>query len=279
LKKIVLFTILCLLINGFINPAKELTDLDKERLKGSVKSVMEMKYILAGNTKDAAKEKIVFQKYTEYDPFGYETGNTIYQDGAVYIVSTYLFGKDGKQVEKNEYSDDGTLNLHVLYKYDEKGNRPEAIYTWGRDRRVADICHNTDYYNEVIQNDLFTKVLYQYEYRGFCTEEKYIKPDSSLSFILSSRYDPRGNLIQFSYHHGNERLSWLTKYTYDRYDNMIESRVFKSNRIVVLSTFKYQFDDIGNWISRKEERQVDVNILTEGLELNNSVTERIIEYY
>ena len=88
-----------------------------------------------------------------------------------------------------------------------------------------------------------------------------------------------GNRLESAYFHGNGRLSWLTKCKYDRYNNLIESRVYKSNRIAVLSRYNYRFDATGNWVVRNENRKVYVNILTAGLERANTVTERIIEYY
>ena len=85
--------------------------------------------------------------------------------------------------------------------------------------------------------------------------------------------------MELSYFKGNGHLSWISKYKYDRYDNLVESRLFKSNRIAVFSTYKYQYDAVGNWVVQREEREVYVNILTAGLERADMVTERTIEYY
>jgi hypothetical protein len=257
----------------------ELTDLDKYRLKGSVKSVMETKWALADGGENAAREKILFRKFTSFDENGYETGNVLYKDGKEYLLTSFTFGSHGKQDVMKEHHPDGALNLEVNFHYDEKGFRTEAHYLWTETRMIGDLWENTDYYYEIIQNDLFTKALYKNEYRGYCVEEKYLKPDSSLSFKFEMKYDFRGNKLESAYFHGNGHLSWLTKMKYDRYDNLIESNVYKSNRIAVESVYKYQFDEVGNWISRYEERTVHVNLLTAGLERANTVTERQIEYY
>jgi hypothetical protein len=71
----------------------------------------------------------------------------------------------------------------------------------------------------------------------------------------------------------------MSKHKFDRYDNMIESRVYKSNHIAVLTQYTYEFDPAGNWLVRKEDREVYVNILTAGLDRGDMVTERTIEYY
>jgi hypothetical protein len=196
-----------------------------------------------------------------------------------YLVSKFISGSDGKPVEMNEYLPDGSLNLNVKYNYDENGFRSEAIYTWSSDRVIGEVCEPFDYYYDIIQHEIFTKVEYKNEYRGFCTQENFLKSDGSTSFKLVSKYDFRGNRLESGYFEGNGMLSWITKYTYDRYDNLVESRVLKSNRIAVESKYKYQFDDTGNWTSRREDRVVHVNILTAGLDQSNMITERNIEYY
>jgi hypothetical protein len=280
LLKKVIYTIITLgLFVGFSMPVFELNDLDKDHLKGKVKSVTEIKYALLEEGGNAGKDKILFHKYTSFDNYGYETETILYIDGEIFLKSEYLFGADGKQREMNETNPDGTPNLNVTYKYDDKRFRTEAIYNWADDRKIGEISEHTDYYYEIIQNDIFTRVLYTNEYRGYCTEENYLKADSSLSFKIAAKYDFRGNKLESGYYHGNGRLSWMTKYKYDRYDNLIESRVYKSNRIAVLSKYKYQFDGMGNWVVRKEDREVSVNILTEGLERANTITERTITYY
>ena len=279
----IVISLFCLVIMGsgpgFVIPAGEFNDLVKYRLKGKVKIVKETRYVLSGNDKDAGKERLVYQKDIYFDENGYETENILYEGGKAYLASKYLFGPSGKQSELNEYKSDGTLNLNVVYGYDEKGYRTEALYHWADNYDIGEICENTDYYHEIIQNDIFSKVIFQNEYRGFCVREDYLKFNGDLSFRLTSRYDFRGNKTESAYFHGNERLSWITKNKYDRYDNLVESRVYKSNRIAVFSTYEYQFDDNGNWISRRGKRQVHVNILTAGLEKADMLTERTIEYY
>lgn len=264
---------------GLIIPVPKFTDLDKYRLKGRVKSVMEIKFTIAEKGDGARKNKILFQKYTFFDIDGYETQNTLYKNKDEFLLSKFIFGPGGKQAEMKEYHPDGTLNLHVSYKYDEKGFRSEASYDWSDNRQIGEKAEDTDYFYEIINNDLFTKVLYKNEYRGYCTEEKYLKADSSTSFMFSYKYDFNGNRLESAYYHGNGRLSWLTKCKYDRYNNLIESRVYKSNRIAVISKYKHEFDAVGNWVIRKEDREVFVNILTEGLDRDNTITERKIEYY
>jgi len=281
-KYIISFSVSSVLLCGLLGlaiPANEFTDLVKYRLKGKVKSVMEIKYTLDGKGKKATRDRIVYQKFTEFSEEGYESEVTLFRGGSAYLTSRFIPGMNGKPEQMHEYNPDGSVNLTITFLYDEKGYKSAGLYNWSESHNIGEICENSDYYYEIIQNDIFTKVVFTNEYRGFCIEENYLKADSTLSFQITAKYDFRGNKLESAYYHGNGRLSWITKYKYDRYDNMIESRIFKSNYIAVLSLYEYQFDPTGNWTTKKEERDVHINILTEGLEQSDMITERIIEYY
>ena len=264
---------------GLILPVTELNDREIYQLKGKVKSVMEIKYALDEGSDNLSNQNIIYQKFILFDQNGYEQEIILYKNGEVSLESKFVSGSDGKQVAMNEYLQDGTLNLNVTYKYDEKGLRSEAEYNWSENRVIGEICEMVDYYDDIIKNEIFSTVQYKYEYRGYCIEKNYLKPDGNPSFKITAKYDFNGNKLESAYFHGNGTLSWITKYKYDRYDNLIESRVFKSNRIAVLSEYKYQYDFNGNWISRKEDREVHINILTAGLNQSDMITERTIEYY
>jgi len=275
LKALYLFVVLI----GFHLPSDDLNDLEKHRLKGSVRSVMETKYAIEKKQDADQGRKILYQKLTIYNRAGYIDEIALFRDGKEYLKSMYLSGSDGKPFEMNEFLPDGTLDLKVVFVCDEKKMISEAFYNWSENRVIGEICEMVDYYDDIIKNEIFTSVQYKYEYRGYCIEKNYLKPDGNPSFKITAKYDFNGNKLESAYFHGNGTLSWITKYKYDRYDNLIESRVFKSNRIAVLSGYKYQFDYNGNWISRKEDREVHINILTAGLNQSDMITERTIEYY
>lgn len=261
------------------DPDYGITDLVKYRLKGSVKSLMETKYTVGEGADSTVVGKEIYQKLFLFNEDGYESAYTLYQNGNPYLIASYTFNPEGPQAELKEYRSDGSLNMTAVYQYDKKGFRVHANYYWGDEREIGDFSENTDYYNEILNNDIYTKAVFKNEYRGFCLEENYLRPDSSLSFKFVNRYDFQGNKLESGYFHGSGRLSWMTKMKYDRYNNMIESSIYKSNHIAVYSKYTYVFDDIGNWTYRKESRKVHENILTAGLEKSDIITERVIEYY
>jgi hypothetical protein len=267
------------LFQGSINPGKGITDLEKYRLKGNVKTIMETMYTVGKGADSLTRGGILYQKYTEFNYDGYETSFILYKNEQPNLYGNYIFGPEGWQIGLKENRSDGRLNSQVTFFYDPKGFKVKAKYRWGEDREIVDFEENTDYYFEILNNDIFTIVVFKNEYRGYSVQEDYLRSDSTLSFRFKYRYDFRGNKLECAYFHGDEHLSWMTKYEYDRYDNMIGSRVFKSNHIAVNSTYNYQFDALGNWTYRKEYREVFENILTSGLEKSDIVTEREIKYF
>ena len=278
-RRILMLLALCAVLTAFTSSNTVLSDLDRLTLYGKVKSMMVTRYTVSGKGKNMEKNMVLFQELTYFDIDGFETESAIFKDGKEYLTSRYEFNYLGRQSVSNQYLADGRLNLNIEYLYNSDTLRSEAIYHWSDDRIVEGICEEFDYRYDILVNELFSRVIYKYEYRGYCTGETYLKPDSSVSFNITSKYDFRGNQLESAYFRGNGGLAWMTKYTYDRYDHLIESRVFKDNRIAVKSTYTYQFDDKKNWLSRLENREVFVNILTAGLEQSDILTERIIEYY
>ena len=276
--------ILILLLFSFMQvshhpPAATFNDLNRLGLEGKVKSIMEFTYTVPGKTEDAELRKVVSQKLILFDETGFIKETRLYSNSAEFLISEFMRENEGKLLQMNEYLADGSLNLSINYSYDDKGFRSEAIYNWSENRVIGEICERFDYYDDILQNELFTRIKYKNEYRGYCTEEIFYTEDGRISFKITTKYDFRGNRLESAYLDGNGRLSWITKYKYDRYDHLTESNVYKSNRIAVESAYKYKFDDTGNWVSRAEDRTVYVNILTAGIEKSDMLTERVIDYY
>ena len=96
-------------------------------------------------------------------------------------------------------------------------------------------------------------------------------------FKFSYRYDIHGNKVEMPYFNSRGRTSWDTKYHYDQNDILVESIVFKSNRVAAISKYTYQYDSKGNWVNRLENREVNYNILTASLVEGNFVIRREIE--
>jgi len=259
--------------------AQKMTDLERLGVKGKVRLILETKYIIFDEGGDNVQDKIILSKQTIYNPDGYEAGIITYQNGEIASSSHYVFDGEGKQTELKEYKPDGTLRHTVTYKYDDKGFRTEAVFQWVEQQFYDNNREKSEHVFEIFERNMYSRVLYLNDYRGLPLEENYFRDDGTLSYRYISKYNVFGNKTAMTYINSGGRTSWVTKFKYDRYQNLTEGKVFKSNRTAVSSKFSYKYDLYGNWISRYEKREVVDNVLTTHIERGDYLTEREIEYY
>lgn len=261
------------------SPAQALNDLDKLGIAGAVKSITETKYLLNGPAGDSATNRIISRKRVSYNENGFENEVITYESGSVSSTAVCHFDTEGKPDFVKVFDPDGTIKYTVSYKYNDKGFRTEAEFHWKDQQFYDEYKEKTENYFELFERNVYSRIIYTNDYRGFFTEEKYLRDDSSISYHYTHRYDIHGNKLVMSYFNSSGRTSWLTKYKYNRANIMTESRVYKSNRIAVTSKYSYQFDERGNWTSRLEKREVVDNVLTQFFQRGDFLTERVIEYY
>ncbi len=264
---------------GLSAQTKGLTDLDVLRLKGPVRSVMETKYLTQTADTATVADSVIFKKYTEFDPNGFEQYSAIYETGKLAQTSVYTFGPDGKQAMMEEFNADNSLHCRIAFTYNEKGFRTQADYDWVEQRGYDDNLIKNDYVFVIFEYYPYNRIVYEHEYRGYVTQEEFVQSGGQVIYTYKHRYDARGNKISMIYFNASGHTSWVTKYKYDRYDNLIESNVYKNNYIALETEYNYRFDDTGNWTVRHEKRNVHRNILTVSILEGNILTEREISYY
>lgn len=178
--------------------------------------------------------------------------------------STYIYDAKGNKIEAKKYGvnmSDSTAYDRWTFVYDEHGNMTEeTLY---------------DFYDDT----LFTydyKDIYIYDDRGNMTENKRVFfPDTTFAYKEIYIYDDKGNKIEenFIYREGHkskftfdyddkgnkiEAIEWnfdsiVTKdtYKYDDRGNLIEEhRNGMWGDVNCKSTYKYKFDNNGNWIEK-----------------------------
>lgn len=268
-----------IILAGFASTDEPVSDCERSRLKGDVKSILETRLngVDIGDT--LARGEITFKKLTKYNNKGFTTEAVIYNNNGKSSILSYKFDTAGYQTGLDEYTEDQTHWLSVEYKLDPSGNKLEAIFDWLGKGGYDEIREKTEQLYEVIDRNPWDRVIYKNDYRGFHLEEVYMKNSGKKLFKFRHRYDILGNRIEMIYYNSKGRTSWETKYKYDRNNHLVESILFKSNRVAAISKFTYEYDPEGNWIRRVEERKVHYNILTAHLVEGTFVTEREIEYY
>ncbi|MBW6460798.1 MAG: hypothetical protein K0B08_09510 [Bacteroidales bacterium] len=278
-NKFIFFLTVIMICFSFQTSAQKMTDLERLGVKGKVHSILETKYTILEESADMVRDKAILSRLTIFNPDGYESEVTTYENGKIASTSHYFFDGEGKQAEMKEYKPDGTLRHTVTYNYDDKGFRTEAVYHWVEQRFYDNNRERTEHVFEIFERNMYSRVVFLNDYRSLPLEENYFRDDGNLSYRYINKYDVFGNKTVMTYINPGGRTSWITKYKYDRNQNLLEGRVFKSNRTAVSSKFTSQYDLNGNWISRYEKREVVDNILTTQIERGDYLTEREIEYY
>lgn len=278
-EKLAAFFIIFIILTGFTLQDEPLTDLQRRYLKGKVKSVMETRTNEVVNEDGSVSKEITYKKFSLYNEDGFETETTIYNTNGKSSKLYFLYDTAKFNVGFKEFSEEGTLWLTVTYIVDKDGNKEIALYDWLERGGYDEIREKSEQLYEVLNRNPWDKVLYVNDYRGYHLEEEYLKADETLLFKFTYRYDIFGNKTEMIYFNAKGRTSWETKYKYDRKNNMVESTVYKSNRVAAISKYSYQFDSTGNWTSRTEKREVKRNILTSNLLEGKFTIERTIEYY
>ena len=260
--------------HGFYSPPMNVTDLEKRKLKGKVRSVMVIDHFIKKNDQTGETDTIVTQELTLFDQHGNIYEVVKYKNGIASTISKYLFDSVGRQLLLREYERDGTLKMTVTYKFNNKGHRISAEYSW------PDYDPDDDDFGfEVDDKHPYTTIIYNNDYRGYCVEEKRLEEDGSLYCRFVYDYDFKGNRSEMNYYNSDNDHTWRKVYKYNFNNLLKQSRTYKDNRIVLRADYTYDFDEQGNWIKRTERRHLYHNIYSSFFEKGDVVTNRRIEYY
>lgn len=279
MKKIILLT--ALITASFIlfscsgqNNNKIKNDLTELKLKGKVKTLKETKYIAVDKFGEIQKGDMVDEvpKYIcSFNEIGKKTEESQYNsDGSLLISGRWIYKYDDKMnnIEINMYSSDGSLNDKNIYIYDDKGNKTE----WN--------AYNSN-------GSLSFKWSYKYDDKGNLIESNNYSSKGSLIAKYIYKYDDKGNKIEENLYLPNNELMGKTTYVYDDKGNEIEKQDYKSdgslgNKSIKKYddkgnmikwdediTYKYNFDEAGNWIKQIEFKN----------SIPQTIREREIIYY
>nr|MBP6721583.1 RHS repeat protein [Bacteroidia bacterium] len=191
----------------------------------------------------------------EYDSLGNQV-ETIWYDsnGKQLLKTTTKFDTNGNGIESIQYLTDGTRPLKTTRKFNESGNLVEILNYDGNGNIFGKIVNNFDESGNVIESTIFNSI--------GARESKY-----------NYKYDNVGNKIEANI--TVEKFAFVAeesgKYTYE-YDNgnMVSECDYGPNGILELKrTFKYEFDEKGNWI----RKTIFIN------QIPSFIVERELEYY
>ncbi len=229
------------------------TDLQKDNLIGTVKSVEESYYLTGINIADEGEmglESIVVTKY----------------------------GKNGFIIEKNGENLDGTLNYRNIYKYDSVTGLLVETNFYDENEKLKYTTNFKFENGNLIEENIFDEFgnpsysfSNKYDANGNLIEEHFYNENGVLIWKSIFTVDPKGAVLEKKtiIDESFEELNTKETYVYDTKGNIISSKRYGLENTFDLITNKYEYDSQGNWIKRTE------------FENNKpkAISEKKIEYY
>lgn len=220
--------ILSLFLFAFIGN-KPKNDLEKQNLKGKVKSVIESTFFAKAGMFGKLQKDGLMDKYK------------------------YVFNNAGEETERIKY--DTTSNRDVpietiIYKYDSNDNLIERY-----DKRGDSIVFKYDNSKHVIEeenfdsNKLVYKVTYKYDDRGNKIEKREYSHENKLESSKVYKFDRSGNETEAYNHYFNIQGTSDSRvtYKYDNRNNKIEKDSYEPDSVLKWKG-TYKYDDSGHVI-------------------------------
>ena len=239
------------------------TDLQKDNLRGKVKSIEKITYtaeLKATDAKDLLTEKYRGYKYynpagnitkEQYDDYELRPGE-FYLDSDTYIYNaqgqkvhglhirvghvdwtdSFYYDKRGNNITEIRYNPDGTLQCTINRKYDDSGRLTERAFRYTKPVRPEFDIKYIDAYNDE------TKTMIS----------KYSSRNGGLFIGATAKYDTLGNFIEYSALDTLGNINYKETTTYDKYGN--ELTLISTNRkgkVRNNERYEYEYDSLGNW--------------------------------
>ena len=284
-------------------------DLEKLGLKGKVKHLELINYILEDRFGELQKVKIQDRYNLFFNENGYITkADTISLDINHHYISIEAF-------LENRYN-----NIYASFQYDDMNNLIEAKYTKYKENYLYDDKKNNieinrfyenKYKNSKIKRKYNNKNLlisannyraedgiflqgrkYEYNNKGdIIKEEQYDRENQSDYLSLTSyytyKYEKNGNIIEkIEYQQrgtGPKLIEGIAEYSYNQENNISYSCVKEyflgdPTSVSYINYANYKYDAKGNWVERREEYFFNW-ASGKKQKTGDGIVERIIEYY
>ncbi|MCW3072768.1 MAG: hypothetical protein JWO44_2658 [Bacteroidetes bacterium] len=250
-KKIFLLLLIPLLVS--LTPGRQKkNDLAEMNLQGKVKTIKEVRYEAIEKSGKVEKGRYVgWAHFYTFNEKGNKQEETLANpDGSEGSKAVYSYDKKGNKTEVNAFQPNGSANLKITSKYDSKGFETE--------RTVTDLTGGGD--------NWYTT--YKYDSEGRKTEEAILHLDGDPSKILY-KYDEKGNMIESNQLQADGSPIYKYNYKYDDKGNKTEMMNTVEGILRNTFTYRYEFDQTGNWIKEFDSEKGKVLF----------VVEREIAYY
>lgn len=181
-----------------------------------------------------------------------ENNGTIVK-GEIQKSNSTLFDKQGKIIEENSYTSDGSLSSKTECQYNDKGNLTEgdgygpsgnlyskATYEYNDKGKITE----QNCYNENASSYSITKITYQYDELGYNIEKDEYRLDGTVQ-VYKYKYDFDGNEVEDKYNYLSDGRHNGCSKQYNNKGWLTEEQEYDLNGNYVSQTF-YQYNEQGN---------------------------------
>ena len=272
--------IICLLLVSCITVASsaQLNDVKQSELKGKVRSVKLQRTYRYKKTDVFTPWEKTYASLTLYNNTGrYTEFQELKADGTAFYKTLYSYNMKEKKGEVTYFDKDGKSTGKYDYIFDDKGRKIEEIqykltgevnrrYTYTYDENG----NNTSMTGYKSDGTMSSKTTWGYDAKGNNTDWKLETPGYATS-TKKNVYDDKGNKIDEITYNGRGEIKFHVTKSYDAKGNVLEERTYKeANSFLHNSTWKYEYDKMGNWTKRTQ---------TSGEGEDFNIEERTITYY
>jgi len=240
---------------------KQKNDLEKENLKGNVKSLREASFNAVDNFSEITKGDRggagwfgPYEYYNKYNNKGFLTESVAkYFDGDSLILQEVCkYDDKGHEIEQYHSNSDGESGKETS-KYDDIGNIIELNRYYPVDSLEASwkYTYKFDDKGNIIEENTYTNgsaegrlVTYKYDEKDNLIEAKVYTTDSILHWKTTFKYDDKGNKIEKNMYSYDGSLSGKEIYKYDDRGHRIEtSNSYQDGILHWKNTYKYDDND------------------------------------
>ena len=279
MKKVIVKEILLVLLLCSSYAYGQQTDINDYIMLGDIKSYEETRYSTLAKSDNIETKTMIYQTKTLFNTEGNKQKTYIYKNEKLFSYIIYNLNHNNILISQYEYNPDSNLYLTITYVHDKNGFKTEALYN-----RVLQKSYDSQRLSLAVEfdkyyNNLFTRINYKNDFKGYVVEEKYLTEDSTLSFMYTYKHDYLNNKVEIKYYNSKGNESWRQKLKYNSAGKVVENKLYMGNRIAMISKYKYEYDQCKNWIKLIETRKLFDNFFSEDLSGNTIITDREIEYY
>ncbi len=254
-------TLLLMCSFALANAQREKTDLEKDKLKGPVKSIVSVGYKPDNSSGKPRKGREVHRSTSKYNNKGFVTlflatagKDTVEGEYVNYSAekTTYTYDNKNNLIGANNYDPDGNLDDSTSYTVDNKGNRIDW-FTYRADGAVEqnftteyDNLGNLLESNEYVKGKLSERHTYKYDEKNRQSEDNFFGADGRMRWKETFNYDQKGNLVEVTDYKRNGSFDARFVYGYDIKGNQIEEKEYTSESSLKHKRILTKYDTAGN---------------------------------